>query len=97
MGIPFGRDYREILDDFSDALQGIERFYEAFDMTDEEWSELGESEQKACVRTLADDLIYGLGTEPHLSVADSMVRHDAKRHLIRIDQGDAVTRIIHLM
>lgn len=97
VGIPYGRDYEEILDEFSDALINNDHLYEAFDMSLEEWQALEEQDQAACARTLADDLIYGLGGCDSLRVAGSRVSHDPKRHVIRIDEGDALTRIIHLV
>lgn len=97
MGIKFGREYRDIIDDFTNALQEIEGCHEFLEMSVEDWGELNEGERKECIKTLADDLFYGLGTEAQMNVGDCTVTHDPKRHVIRIDQGEALTRVIHLV
>jgi len=97
MGIKFGREYNDIIDDFTEALQSVERCHEFLEMSAEEWGGLEAEEQRECIKTLADDLFYGLGTESHMSIGGCTVTHDAKRHLIRIDHSDALTRVIHLV
>lgn len=97
MGIKFGREYNDIINDFTDALQGVEGCYDFLEMSADEWDSMNEAERKECMKTLADDLFYGLGVETQMSIGDCMVTHDPKRHFIRIDQGDAFTRVIHLV
>ncbi|UUZ82312.1 hypothetical protein LJK88_49335 [Paenibacillus sp. P26] len=97
MGIKFGREYSEIINDFTDAPQGIDGRYEFLEMSQDEWGGMDQAEREACMKTLADDLFYGLGTESPMSIGGCTVTHDAKRHLIRIDHGDALTRVIHLV
>lgn len=97
MGIKFGREYSDIITDFTDALQGIDGCYEFLEMTAEDWDGMSVAERKECMKTLADDLFYGLGVETHMSIGDCVVMHDAKRHLIRIDHGETMTRVIHLV
>ncbi|MCZ8514555.1 hypothetical protein O9H85_19430 [Paenibacillus filicis] len=97
MGIKFGREYSDIISDFTDALQGIDGCYEFLEMTEDEWGGMDVSEQTECIKTLADDLFYGLGTESPMTIGECTVTHDAKRHLIRIDHGEGLTRVIHLI
>ncbi|AFH66114.1 hypothetical protein ACVNS2_36115 [Paenibacillus caseinilyticus] len=97
MGIRFGREYNDIISDFTEALQGIDGCHEFLEMSAEDWNVMNSSERKECMKTLADDLFYGLGTESPMSVGGCTVTHDAKRHLIRIDHGEALTRVIHLV
>ena len=37
-----------------------------------------EDEQEECLRTLADDIFYGLGSAPVMHVGAGSVRHDAR-------------------
>ncbi|WP_159881942.1 hypothetical protein [Paenibacillus puerhi] len=97
MGIKFGREYKDIIGDFTEALQSVDGCHEFLEMEEGDWAELAPEDRTACMQTLADDLFYGLGTEPTMSVGDCQVTHDPKRHLIRVDRGDTFTRVIHLV
>ncbi|MGG1597236.1 MULTISPECIES: hypothetical protein [Paenibacillus] len=97
MGIKFGREYNDIINDFTDALRGVEGCCEFLEMPADDWDAMSEEEQKECMKTLADDLFYGLGVEAQMSIGDCMVTHDPKRHLIRIDQGETLTTVIYLV
>ncbi|MDQ1911015.1 hypothetical protein RAC89_11190 [Paenibacillus sp. GD4] len=97
MGIKFGREYNDIITDFTEALMGIEEPYSIFEMTPEEWADLNSEEQQECVKTLADDLFYGLGTDPRMNVGNCTISHDKKRHLILVNQGETLVRVIHLV
>lgn len=96
MGIKFGREYSDIINDFTDALTGIGECYTFLEMSAEDWEEMNVSERQECMKTLADDLFYGLGAQTQMSIGDCLVTHDPKRHVIRIDHGDTFTRVIHL-
>lgn len=97
MGIKFGREYTDIIADFTEALQSVGDLYAFFEMTPEEWADLEQSEQQECIKTLADDLFYGLGADPKMTIGECTISHDKKRHLIRIDQGEGIVRVIHLV
>lgn len=97
MGIKFGREYNDIIHDFTDALQTIDGCHEFLEMSENDWGALSETERRDCMKTLADDLFYGLGTESPMSIGACIVTHDARRHLIRIDHGEALTRVIMLI
>ncbi|MDB4866763.1 MAG: hypothetical protein JWR03_1096, partial [Cohnella sp.] len=45
MAIRYTRPYDKILDDLSNALSTIPKFYEAFEMNDTHWTELDENEK----------------------------------------------------
>ncbi|MGG2197377.1 hypothetical protein [Paenibacillus validus] len=97
MGVKFGREYKDIITDFADALQSASGCHDFLEMSAEDWGELEAEEREACMKTLADDLFYGLGTEGSMHVGNCVVTHDAKRHIIRVATGDSFTRIIHLV
>lgn len=62
MGVKFNREYQDIIDEMIPAIASIEDCHMFFDMTLEEWSALEDQEKVECMRTLADDLFYGLGS-----------------------------------
>jgi hypothetical protein len=97
MGIKFGREYNDIIEDFTEALKSVGELYSLFEMTPEEWADLDQGEQQECIKTLADDLFYGLGADPKMTIGECTISHDKKRHLILINQGEAVVRVIHLV
>ncbi|MFC5407407.1 hypothetical protein [Cohnella soli] len=96
MAISYTRPYDHILDDLSRALTTVPRFYEAFEMEDEDWSELSKDERDVCTRTLADDLFYVLGTEPSADVGQGRAEYDAGHAIIRVSSGDVLVHVISL-
>ncbi|KIL39996.1 hypothetical protein SD70_16600 [Gordoniibacillus kamchatkensis] len=97
MGVKFGRAYGDIIKDFSDALGQIDDLYTCFEMTEEGWQELEPAERTECIRTLADDLFYGLGTEEVLAVGSGTVSHDAERHVLKVHMLPDITAIVYLV
>jgi hypothetical protein len=97
MGVKFGKEYDEIMDDLSAAIGGIEHGYKLFEMAPEDWEELGEEERMACIRTLADDVFYGLGAEPVMQLEDCTVTYDSKNHVILLAYPEGLVRIVHLV
>ncbi|WP_281883735.1 hypothetical protein [Paenibacillus sp. YYML68] len=97
MGVKFGREYKDIIHDFTKALQEVEGCYDFLEMSQDDWQSMEEDERHDCMQTLADDLFYGLGTEAVMQVGDCTLTHDPKRHLIRLDRGEAFTRVVYLV
>lgn len=97
MGVKFGRVYKDIIDDFSAALGQIGDLYTCFEMSENDWSELEEEERNECIRTLADDLFYGLGTEETLAVGSGTVTHDADRHVLKVHTEPDVVTVVYLV
>lgn len=97
MGVKFAREYKDIIQDFTEALQAVKGCHDFLEMTAGDWGELEPEEREACMKTLADDLFYGLGTEGSMQVGDCVVTHDGKRHVIRLDCRDSFTRVIYLV
>ncbi len=97
MGVRFGREYQDIITDFSDALSRIPDCYECFEMTDEDWQQLEHEERDSYVRTLADDLFYGLGVDPEIQVGSGEIRHDPSRHVLQVTTPDGVVQIVRLI
>lgn len=96
MGVKYGREYTDILFDLTKHMELIEEIYECFDMSEQEWGSLAGEERLECIRTLADDVFYGLGAEPVIEVGCGTVQYDSSRHLIQIHHGE-VTSIVHLV
>ncbi|MNH95171.1 hypothetical protein D3C73_478060 [compost metagenome] len=97
MGIKFGREYEDIIVDLKQALTMVDGFYDLFEMTLEDWSELDDEQQKECLQTLADDIFYGLGSDPEMNIGSGLLRHDPSRHVIQVHNGDNLVSVIYLV
>lgn len=97
MGIKFAREYNDIIDDFTQALHSIDECYSFLEMTPEDWNELDGEEQQECIKTLADDLFYGLGTEPKMRVGSCTVSHDREKHVIVIYHEGKLISVVYLV
>jgi hypothetical protein len=94
--IPYSRDYDRILDDLSDALNTIPRYYETFEMNSEQWAELNDDEKAVCLRTLADDVFYVLGSESIAEVGSGSAEYDESRAMIKINAGPQLVHLVSL-
>jgi hypothetical protein len=97
MGVKFNREYKDIVQDLSIAIQAIKDGYEAFEMTAEEWSTQDVGEQAEFMRTLADDIFYGLGSTPTLDIGSGKIEYDAANHLIKVHSDEKVIHVIKLI
>jgi hypothetical protein len=97
MGVKYNREYSLIVQDLTDAILAIEDGYEAFEMTAEDWAESSESDRREYMRTLADDLFYGLGRFPSISVGSGKVEYDAPNHVIKVHDGLNLVYMIRLI
>ncbi|TDF92139.1 hypothetical protein [Paenibacillus piri] len=97
MGVKFGREYPDIINDFTDALHSIDECYSFLEMTPEEWNGLGREEQQECIKTLADDLFYGLGSDPKMLVGTCTISHDKDKHVIVIYHKEKLISVIYLV
>lgn len=96
MAISYSRDYDRILDDLSNALKTVPQFYEAFEMEASDWSSLSKDERDVCVRTLADDLFYVLGSEPSTDVGLGKAEYDASHGIIKVFAGVGLVHVVSL-
>lgn len=97
MGVKYKREYRDIINDLVPAIASIPDCHLFFGMTTDEWNSLAAREQMECLRTLADDLFYGLGSVPKIEVGAGMLEYDARNHLIKVKPDSSVVRLIHLI
>ncbi|GIP34050.1 hypothetical protein [Paenibacillus sp. J2TS4] len=97
MGVKFGREYEEIIEDLTGAMCGLKNCNELFEMSTEEWMEMNDQERRDCITTLADDIFYGLGAEPMMSFGTCQIAYDRGNHLIKIAEEDKVIHIIRLI
>ncbi|OCT16169.1 hypothetical protein A8709_01620 [Paenibacillus pectinilyticus] len=97
MGIKFGREYKDIVTDFVRGIELVNGFYELLEMSAEDWQELDTEDQEQCLRTLADDIFYGLGSSPVMNVGAGSVRHDASNHVLKVHDGEKLVSVIYLV
>jgi len=96
MAIAYTRSYDHILDDLSRAITTVPRFYEAFEMEAPDWESLTKDEREVCIRTLADDLFYVLGSEPSAEVGTGTAEYDSGHSIIKITADDHLVHVISL-
>ena len=96
MGIKYTRDYDLILDDLSRAIATIPRFYEMFEMETAEWEQLNEDDKNVCLRTLADDVFYVLGTDPSAAVSTGQAEYDPGHGIIKITADPGLVHVVSL-
>lgn len=97
MGVRFNRSYPDILRELSEAVACIPDPYLGFEMTSEQWDALDDRERSACLRTLSDDIFYGLGHNPVLRIGSGKIAYDRDRHLIKVIADSRLVHMIHLV
>ena len=97
MGVKFAREYEDIVEELARAIGEIDDCYHFFEMTEADWTDLEEDEQKECLKTLADDVFFGLGTDPKIDIGQGILVYDLKRHVITVNHGDNRTTIVNLI
>jgi hypothetical protein len=98
VGVKFAREYEMIITDLAQAIGDIEGCFELLEMDAAQWAQLDEADRVECLRTLADDIFYGLGSESKMSFGNDVIAHDNKKHLIQVTYGDQkIVRIIPLI
>lgn len=96
MAIAYTRAYDHILDDLSRALSTVPQFYEAFEMETDDWESLSKDEREICIRTLADDLFYVLGTETSTDVGLGTAEYDPGHSVIKVTANSQLVHVISL-
>jgi hypothetical protein len=96
MAISYTRAYDHILDDLSRALETVPKFYESFEMEAEDWDSLSKDEQDICIRTLADDLFYVLGSETSAEVGLGTAEYDSRHAVIKVTSGTQLVHVVSL-
>jgi hypothetical protein len=96
MAITYSREYDHILDDLSRALISVPLFFEAFEMEAEDWEILSTEEREVCIRTLADDLFYVLGTESPAEIGRGSAEYDSNRSVIKVTANEQLIHVISL-
>lgn len=97
MGVKFGREYKDIMQELSNALVRMNNVHDSFEMGVEEWGQLEEEEQLECIRTLADDLFYALGADPVMYIGAAKVIYDREHHIIKLAITDKEVQLIYLV
>ncbi|WP_168121337.1 hypothetical protein [Paenibacillus sp. HB172176] len=97
MGVRHAREYVEILQELTAAVGQIEEGYTFFEMEPEEWEALHEDDRHEVMEALADDVFFGLGTQPEIEVGKGVIIYNSKHHVIEVSQGDNVIQIVRLI
>ncbi|PYI55463.1 hypothetical protein [Paenibacillus flagellatus] len=97
MGVKYNREYRDIVRDLGHAIGQIDNCYEAFEMERADWDALDREEQIEFMRTLADDIFYGLGTEPSIEVGEGKVQYDPSNHIIKVWTESQIVHLVKLI
>jgi hypothetical protein len=97
MGVKHGREYTDIIADLTRGLAKVKSVYEFFEMNESDWFAMEAVDQEACLRTLADDIFYGLNTEPIMHVGGGVIRHDKEHHTLRVHDGENLISVIYLI
>jgi hypothetical protein len=98
VGVKFGREYETIITDLALAIGEMEGCSELLEMDDDQWAQLDDVERSECLRTLADDVFYGLGTEPVLPLGEGVITYDKNKHTIQVKyDGKKIIRLVHLI
>jgi hypothetical protein len=98
VGVKFAKEYETIIADLVQAIGDMEGCAELLEIDPEQWTELDEADRAECLRTLADDIFYGLGTEPVLPFGDGVITYEPVKHTIQIKYAnDKIIRIVHLI
>jgi hypothetical protein len=97
MGVKFGREYNDIIEDLTAAIHKINQVYEFFEMSQADWDALDQEEQKECIKTLADDVFYALGSQSSMEIAQGAAVYDKQKHVITVNQGNQIITIVKLV
>lgn len=97
MGVKFNREYNDIVDDIVIGIRRINNCYEAFEMDAGDWNALDDSERTDCLRTLADDLFFGLGSFPEMRIGSGKIEYDRTNHILKITSAPQIVHLIHLI
>ena len=97
MGVKFAREYEDIIAELTNALEQFEQCYTLLDMEEQDWTGLAQDEQQECLRTLADDVFYGLGTGADMELGQVVLSYEADKHIIKVAYSSGVTRIVKLI
>ena len=97
MGIKYLRKYSDIEEELTLGIMEIDKFYDIFEISTEEWQSLSEIEKKECAKTLADDIFYGLGEETHHNLGAASINYIQRDNLIKILYENLDIKVISLI
>lgn len=97
MGVKHARDYGDILTELTAAVGLIDDSYVFFEMEASDWERLSEEDKHEVHEALAEDIFYGLGTEPVITVGSGVIMHDLDLHRINVLVGDTELATVNLV
>lgn len=96
MGIKYTGDYKIIIEDLAEGIYQIEKFYDFFEMSSEDWEKCSEEEKKSYANTLADDLFYALAEENSISIGDGIIKYNSDESTIEVFNNTNCIKTIKL-
>jgi hypothetical protein len=97
LGVKFTREYEDILAELVESVYKIENFFEFFDMTSNDWSELSGKYKKELVKTLSDDLFYALADDETISLGNGSIQYDKLNSKLYIFNNDVCVKTLSLV
>lgn len=96
MGIKHYREYEEIIQDLMSAIYKIEDFYDFLGMKSKVWESMGKQEQLECLKTLADDIFFGLDAELSMDIGQGSISYDEGNICIKVFNEEKCVGIVSL-
>jgi|BioPla2DNA2_1021312.scaffolds.fasta_scaffold00588_4 hypothetical protein len=96
MSLKFSREYKRIIDELASALLVIEDIYSFLNMEKNIWEKFQDEERKELIKTLADDIFYGLGQEPLMEIGEDKVQYSKEKSEIYIISKDNIIKTVKL-
>ncbi|HCW03279.1 MAG TPA: hypothetical protein DGK91_01310 [Clostridium sp.] len=96
MSLKFSREYKRIIDELASALLVIEDIYSFLNMEKNIWEKFQDEERKELIKTLADDIFYGLGQEPLMEIGEDKVQYSKEKNEIYIISKDNIIKTVKL-
>jgi hypothetical protein len=96
MGLIHFREYDDIIVDFTEGILSIPKFYTFFEMTDSDWNSMSKKSKQECAKTLADDIFYGLSTEPSVEIGEGSIIYNENNKSLDIFINNIISKSIKL-
>lgn len=97
LGIKYNREYEDIITDLTKVIQNIDNFYEFVMLETDDWINLDKAEQYEIAKTIADDILFALGTENSLELGDCLIKYNAKMNVLEVYKQDKQVEFIKLV
>ena len=97
MGVKYGREYSDIVQDLMSGLYKIDGFFSILGMDEDGWNAIDKTTQLMCLQTLADDVIFALGNSPKFNIGEGYIKYDEINHMFIINNKGVDIQSINLI